>query len=234
MISPILFVAADPRECIPWVNRWSNVRELTLPVHWARAGIWQGQEMIAIANGAGWQRAAAAVHAVPSPRVVYNIGFCGALDPGLQIGDVFLASEVYSDGLRYSVCQPVVILSEGERARTGPLISVSQIAQTAAEKNILRQSGALAVEMEAAGVACASEETGVAFYCIRAVSDLAAEDFANDFNHFLMPDGRFNVLRLIIGALGSPVARFGELLRLSRRTALASKNLGEFLANCSY
>ena len=51
--------------------------------------------------------------------------------------------------------------------------------------------------MEAAGVARASEELDVPFYCIRAVSDLADEDFANDFNESLMPDGRFSVLRLM-------------------------------------
>ncbi len=88
--------------------------------------------------------------------------------------------------------------------------------------------------MEAAAVARASEELSVPFYCIRAVSDLANEDFANDFNASLMPDGRFSVSRLILRAFGSPVKRFGELIRLSRRTSMASKNLGDFLAACSF
>ena len=72
------------------------------------------------------------------------------------------------------------------------------------------------------------------FYCIRAVSDLADEDFANDFNRCLMPDGRFNATRLILGAFASPFRRFSELIRLSQRTALASRNLGEFLGNCNF
>jgi hypothetical protein len=88
--------------------------------------------------------------------------------------------------------------------------------------------------MEAAAVARASEQLNVPFYCVRAVSDLANEDFANDFNRCFMPDGRINVARLILGALPSPVRRFGELIRLSRRTALASRNLGEFLGNCAF
>ena len=54
--------------------------------------------------------------------------------------------------------------------------------------------------MEAAGVARAAEDLGVPFYCIRAVSDLAGEDFANDFNAALTPDGRFSTLRLVAGA----------------------------------
>ncbi|MDQ1474386.1 MAG: adenosylhomocysteine nucleosidase [Bryobacterales bacterium] len=229
MSAPVLFVAADPREFAGWVSRWTDVRKMQLPVHWARAGKWRGREMIAIANGAGWERAAAAVRAAERPSAVYNIGFCGALTATLGIGDVFVATDVLSGGSRYPVGTPA--RSEG---CSGTLISVARIAQTAAEKKKLSQTGAMVVEMEAAGVARASEELGVPFYCVRAVSDLFLEDFANDFNEFLMFDGRFDVLRLIIGAFHSPVARFGELIRLSRRTALASKNLGEFLADCSY
>jgi len=88
--------------------------------------------------------------------------------------------------------------------------------------------------MEAAGAAMASENLNVPFYCIRAVSDLADEDFANDFNRCIQPDGRFDIARLLLGACLSPVRRFGELIRLSKRTKLASHNLGAFLANCTF
>jgi hypothetical protein len=114
------------------------------------------------------------------------------------------------------------------------MVSVPRVAQTALAKKQLRNTGALAVEMEAAAVARASEQLNVPFYCIRAVSDLANEDFANDFDKYFMPDGRINTARLIMGACASPVRRFGELIRLSQRTALASRNLGEFLANCTF
>jgi hypothetical protein len=114
------------------------------------------------------------------------------------------------------------------------VVSIPRIAQTALAKKELRNTGALVAEMEAAAVARASEELNVPFYCIRAVSDLANEDFANDFNKFLMPDGRISAARLIAGAFASPIRRFAELIRLSRRTALASDNLGEFLANCTF
>ena len=68
----------------------------------------------------------------------------------------------------------------------------------------------------------------------RAISDLSHEDFINDFQRFLKPDGRFDAPRLVLSAFGHPVAGFGELIRLARRVALASKNLGEFLANCEF
>jgi adenosylhomocysteine nucleosidase len=227
--APILFIAAEPRECTNWVNRWTDVRTPSLPVHWARTGNWQGQPMLAIANGAGWTRARAAVMVAAPIRAVYSLGYCGALDPALQIGDIFIATEVRSPEVVFPALPPT-----GPAAQTGPLASIAHIAQTAREKHQLRQTGALAVEMEAAAVADASKVLGVAFHCVRVVSDLAGEDFANNLNSFLMENGKMNTPRLLLGALGSPVARFGELIRLSRRAALASKNLGEFLALCSY
>lgn len=226
----ILFVAAEPRECEPWVARWEAVRPLSLPVHWARAGKWKGADMIAIANGAGPERARAAVQASPAPAAVCNIGFCGALDPSMSPGDIFVATEVRNGKRRYAAGVP----SQAPAARSGVLASQPRIARTASEKRDLLNSGAFAVEMEAAGAARASEDLNVPFYCVRAVSDLADEDFANDFNVCLMPDGRFNVGRLLFNALKSPVRRFGELIRLSKRTALASRNLGEFLAHCDF
>jgi hypothetical protein len=88
--------------------------------------------------------------------------------------------------------------------------------------------------MEAAGAARAAEDLGLPFYCVRAVSDLAGEDFENDFNDALGPDGRFSTWRLVKGAMASPRKRFGELFRLKQRTELASKKLGDFLADCTF
>ena len=229
MNGPLLFIAADPRECREWVARWDESHPVSLPVYWARGGKWRGLDVLAIANGAGPERARAAVAAAPRPALVCNIGFCGALDESFRVGDVFVATEVSNGTRTYAVRQPT-----GRAVKSGRLASIPRIARTAGDKRKLRNEGASAVEMEAAGAARASEEINVPFYCIRAVSDLAHEDFANDFNKSLMPDGRFSVVRLLWGALGNPIERFGELIRLSRRTSLASKNLGEFLADCTF
>jgi adenosylhomocysteine nucleosidase len=229
MTGPLLFVAADPRECAAWVRHWDESHPVALPVHWAQAGTWKGREVIAVANGAGAERARAAVFAVPNASMVCSIGFCGALDRSLAIADVFEPGEV-----RNGTRSWFPLTAHGRLAKSGVLISIDRVAQTALEKRNLRNTGASVVEMEAAAVARASEERNVPFYCIRAVSDLADEDFANDFNKCFMPDGRLSVPRLIAGACANPVRRFRELARLARRTALASKKLGEFLADCSF
>ena len=186
----MVFIAADHRECGPWVGRWDALTKPELPVHWVRAGKWQGRDVIAIANGAGQERARAAVGVVEAlePSAFVSIGTCGALDSSLQIGDVFVPTEIRGGGRKWIPAQLV-----GPGSKHGPLISVARIAATASEKSQLRTTGALVVEMESAGVADASERLGVPFYCVRSVSDLAGQDFANDFNKevFALP-GRSN------------------------------------------
>lgn len=88
---PRLFVCSDRREVEPWVARWENVRELSVPVNWARAGTWRGRPMIALANGLGAQRAVAGIHTVRTVAEyfseIWSIGTGGALDPGLSVAD---------------------------------------------------------------------------------------------------------------------------------------------------
>lgn len=224
----LLFVAADPRECAGLVSHWQGVHPIELPVNWARSGRWKGRDVMAIANGAGADRAFAAVLVAPRPSALCNIGFCGALDESLGIGDVFVANAIRNGTHVYETLVP-----RGQQG-DGSVASVDHVVRGAAEKRNLRAGGASIVEMEAAGVARAAEDLGLPLYCIRAVSDLAGEDLENDFNAALMPDGRFSVLRLIVGACANPVRRFGELIRLQQRTALAARKLGDFLAECSF
>lgn len=231
MSRPLVFIASDHRECAAWVAKWEPRPAPKLPVHWVRAGMWQGRDVLAIANGVGPERAAAAVRAVEaiSPSAFVSIGTCGALDPSLKPGDVFVPTEILGKDRKWIPCA-----LSGPDAKRGRLISVTRIAATASEKSKLRTTGALAVEMESDGVAGASDRLGVPFYCVRVVSDLADQDFANDFNKVLMSDGRFNIPALLLNAFARPLSRIPELYFLARRTALASKNLGDFLALCSF
>jgi adenosylhomocysteine nucleosidase len=224
MTSSILFIAADPREFTGFLSHWHQIQPLPLPVHWARTGRWRGREVHAIANGAGAERAFAAVLVAPKSSAICNIGFCGALDEALRIGDIVVGTEVRNGARSW----PALVPDDTPDAPTGTVASIDHIAQTAAEKSNLRATGASIVEMEAAGVARASEDLDLPFYCIRAVSDLAREDFATDFNAALKPDGRFSIFRLVTQL------KLGELIRLKQRTDLASKKLGDFLAASTF
>lgn len=243
MTAPLLFIASDRREAEPWVSHWEQCQTPDLAVHWARAGKWKGRDVLAIANGVGPERAAGAVQAAAHGSNALSgiccIGTGGALDPSLRIGDIVVADSVHQTGARTQslACKKPVWTtpdSRGPDARVGAVLTSPHIVRAAAEKTNLSATGAIIVEMEAAAVAQAASELAVPFYCIRVVSDLANQTFFIDFESFLMPDGRFDVPRLVMYALMHPFRGPAELLRLQRRTSIAAKNLGEFLNHCKF
>jgi nucleoside phosphorylase len=118
----------------------------------------------------------------------------------------------------------------GSAPRPGAIRSIPYIAQTATEKRNLAANGAIAVEMEAAGVAARAESHGLPLYCIRAVTDLAGESLANDFNKALRLDGQFDTILILKGSLLHPLVRLPELFRLRKRCARAAHVLGDFFA----
>ncbi|MCU1257680.1 MAG: putative phosphorylase, family 1 [Bryobacterales bacterium] len=209
-IADILFIASDPREFTGTMRFWRDVRPIALPVQWAREGLRKGKRVLALANGAGAGRARMAANAARG-RVVCNIGFCGALDPALRVGDIVVP------GVAPVTTSPFT---------AGGLICSDRVVATVEQKRALRAQGGTAVDMESAGLPGA--------YFVKSVSDLADESFDNDFNAALLPDGRFSVARLIGTALQKPFVRFPELVRLRQRTQIASEKLGEFIDTCEF
>jgi adenosylhomocysteine nucleosidase len=226
----LLFVAADRMEFSGFVARAKNVRPAMLALDWARTADIAGHEVMLVANGIGKKRAAAALDAaVPEfhPDAVVSTGFCGALDHSLHIADVVVSSCIIADQKRYPA-QPI------QHPIAGPICSIDYVAQTAAQKSRLRELGAVAVEMEAAGVVDRAQKLQLPFFCVRSVTDLASEDMANDFNAALRPDGHFATMTILRSSLRHPTARLPELLRLRRRCARAAESLGEFFADSRF
>jgi adenosylhomocysteine nucleosidase len=224
------FIAAEPREFSGFLRHVTEVSPAALTVHWARHGEWKAREVLLVANGAGPIQSAAAARACDSAAAIISVGFCGALDSDLKIGDVIVADRVFFSTQMFD-CRPVTTSASFRR---GAVYSSAHIAATAKEKEELRRSGAIAVEMEAGGIASWARERGTPFFCVRTVSDLAHESFSNDFNAALGPDGRYRIGRLIGGALMKPHQRFPELMRLKQRCDVAAERLGEFLDSCSF
>jgi adenosylhomocysteine nucleosidase len=190
-------------------------------------------EILLTANGAGAHRAAAAVDDALSsfrPDAVVSIGFCGALDPGLTIADIVVGTTIFAGDRAFAAQTPVAHTSH----HLGPICSIDHVAATAAEKSRLHTTGAIAVEMEAAGVATRAQALGLPFFCIKTVTDLAGETMANDFNAALRSDGHFDTIKILATSLGDPWVRLPELIRLRSRCAKAARSLGEFIADCRF
>jgi nucleoside phosphorylase len=229
----LLLIAAEPREFSGLLTFCKNVKPLAWPVLWARSAELNGRPAVLVANGAGRAQAALAVNAaslVEKLDLICNMGFCGALVSGMAIGDIFVAERVQTGHGEFVAAKPQSDLPH----HAGVLASIDRVAQTAEEKRDLRMRGALAVEMEAAGVAAKAAELRVPFYCVRSITDLADESFSFDFNAALRPDGRFDTMQIIAATCRRPLSLLPELVRLGMRCRTASRTLGEFVADCRF
>ena len=186
-----------------------------------------GQRWMMRANGPGFRLAGAVADGIgPTVDALLNVGICGALDKRLAVGDIVVGTSV--NGVTVDVPAVAGVF------HAGGIASVDRVAQTAAEKRRLRDTGAIAVEMEAAALLERARRWGVPFYCVRAVSDTADEDFALDLNAARDQEGRFRPVRIVAQALRRPLTGIPELLRLRRNAEKAAKALGEFLGNCRF
>jgi adenosylhomocysteine nucleosidase len=201
-------------------------------VDFARSGELAGKSVVLVANGPGPElagRAAEIARENGNLERLVSTGYCGALDPALRAGDIFVAREVVSADRRFLAAD----LSVTGAATIGTLISTNRVATTAREKSELRATGADAVEMEAAGVAARALQWGIPFHAIRVVSDTAAESLPLDFNQMRDRQGRFRRARIVCEALLRP-ALLPKLMELQRKSATASVALGDFLANVRF
>ena len=182
----IAIVAAMKKEIAPLVRGWS-ARKI---VHEGRTfeifetGDAGGYRAIAICGGIGAEaarRAAEAVVREAEPARVVSVGFAGALDSKMKIGDVIEA-------------RVVVNASDGSRTDTGSgqgtLLSCWAVADRDQKKRLAAAYRADAVDMEAAAVAQAAQAHGLEFAALKAISD--AVDFSMPPVHrFVSGDGRF-------------------------------------------
>ncbi len=186
-------------------------------------------EYVFVANGPGPKLARQAVESA-GPAADFDafvsVGLCGALDDGLCIGSIVVAQTV--NGL--SVAEP---RAQGDMFR-GPIASVDYVAGTVEEKRRLKNTGAIAVEMEAAAVHEKALEAGRPFFAVKAVSDTADEEFTLDLNAARDAEGRFRVMQILGQAFRSPITGLPELVRLKRNGERAVAALGDFFAHCSF
>lgn len=223
-------MAAESREFDGLRRELGKDRKLDWPLDFAREAEGRGRRWILVANGPGPERAAAATKmGLERERVdrVISTGYCGGLAGNLPVGAVVAAERVRGEDMEFTAEPP-----RPESPR-GVVRSVDRVAVTAREKQELARDGAVAIEMEAAGVAREAQRAGVPFSCVRAVSDEAGEDLPLDFNRYRDADGRFARARIAAAALRAPgLAR--KLWELNRKAQSAGEALGRYLANCEF
>lgn len=249
-----MFVAAEALEFSGLLRHAERVVKLNWPLDFARK-IWlNGHAAVLVANGPGPKLAGEAVDIAKGREQLAGIvstGFCGALDPALNLSDIFIAHDILTHPTSHTSEHndtkpsrdregaPIDTLAcargsvTDRKYQTGLLISIDHVAVTSAEKSELHQSGARAIEMEAAGVSAKAQQYNLPFYCIRVVTDTAGENLPLDFNEMRDANGRFSRSKIIWAALRRP-ALFPKLLNFDLRCKNAAQALGDFIADTRF
>lgn len=210
----------------------------------------EGTQVVLTAAGIGPERAERATKRLletfgPPPsgriRAVLSLGFTGALREGIKTGELVIVRNVlfYGSGTpAIYPCHPSLTeLSQkavktystcgGFRAHQGDLLTVAEIIMSPEEK---RQAGlltgAVAVDMEAAGVARAATEAGIPFMALKVILDEADEELKG--TGLVDGEGKIKVLETLFYLLRNPwdIVYF---MRLNRRAQLAAEELTKFM-----
>jgi adenosylhomocysteine nucleosidase len=215
----VAIVAALEREIRPLVKGWRvSARE-----YGGRAfRFFEAAQRVAVCGGMGPEaarRATEAVIALYGPRVVQSVGFAGALQEGLGVGEVL-------------ELRRVIDAADGSRVDTGHgsgvLVSFGSVAGIEQKCKLAKAYGAEAVDMEAAAVAKGAEAHGLSFSAIKVISDEIGFPMP-PMDRFIGQDGGFQTVAFAMHALSRPWLWAG-VIRLARNSAKASRALCERLA----
>jgi adenosylhomocysteine nucleosidase len=179
--------------------------------------------MVVVCGGIGVEaarRAAEAVIALYRPALLQSVGFAGALDASLHVGDLFAPAVVVDarDGSRVEI--------EGGN-KQGTLVTFMAVAGIDQKANLARAYGAHAVDMEASAVATAAHAHGISFAVTKVISDEYDFEMPQTAG-FIDSRGQFKTASFALFVVLRPWlwSRVAQLARNSRKAARA---LGEHL-----
>jgi adenosylhomocysteine nucleosidase len=214
----IAIIAALEREIGPLLQGW----RVTEQDHSGkRFRFFEGGDCVAVCGGIGpaaARRAAEAVVALYRPAVLESVGFAGALEASLRVGDVL-------------DIRRVIDAADGSRADTGrgdtTLVSFASVAGKDQKQKLANAYQARAVDMEAAAVAKCAQAHGLEFRATKAISDEAAFPMP-PMERFITSDSQFQSGRFATYVAVRPWM-WATAIRLGRNSTKAARALCEHL-----
>jgi adenosylhomocysteine nucleosidase len=218
----IVFVAAMEREVALLVKNWTRIQHN----HEGRAfTFFEHSDFVCVCGGIGVEaarRATQAAIALYHPSLIQSVGFAGALDATLRIGDIFTPSIVLDarDGSRYQ-------LSSGK----GTLLTFMEVASASQKAKLNSAYTAQAVDMEAAAVASAASLHGIAFAAVKVISDEADFEIPGT-SQFIDPAGQFRTANFVYHMALRPWL-WKSVATLAANSQKAAKALAKYLQQTS-
>jgi adenosylhomocysteine nucleosidase len=213
-MSRLAIIAAMEREVAPLIRAW-KVR--TIEHDGRHYRLFENGEVALVCGGIGAEAARRATEAVireVKPLRVISVGFAGALDNALQVGQVLEPRTVINvaDGVRTDI-------NSGQ----GILVSSASVAGREQKGRFSKTYGATAVDMEAAAVAQGAQARGVGFGALKVISDEA--DFSPPaMDQFVAKDGSFRFASFACHVVLRPW-RWGSTMALARNSSKARQAL---------
>jgi len=214
MSKVVAYVAALKREVAPLIKGWQRTQTTYSGRNFE---FFENGGTVLVCGGIGAEAARRATEAVIQlhhPKEVVSVGFVGALDPNLRVGDVFEPAIVVDarDGRRVAANHGI-----------GVLVSVSSVADSEQKGKLAGAYQAQTVDMEAASVARGGQAHGLRFRALKAVSDELRFPMI-PMDRFVDSEGQFRTASFALFAALRP-AIWPTVVRLARNSALASHAL---------
>jgi adenosylhomocysteine nucleosidase len=225
-------IAAMPGELKPFVHRWPHESHHGVDL-WRRCH--DRDEWVAACAGAGANaatRAFAEVEKNGAADRVISTGWAGALSAEFASGKAYAITGVIDaeNGERFVADSFALSPKSQNRKLMQPglwLVTSSKVADQQEKQRLAASYHAGLVDMEAAAVARLARMRGIPFYCIKGVSDGLGDELP-DFNHFVLPDGRFRLVSFIGFVLLRP-RYWKSLMRMGENSKKAAKKIAESL-----
>lgn len=210
----IVFVAAMEREVRPLIRTWTT---RTIEHDGRKYHFFEKGHAALICGGIGAVAARRATEAAikeVEPVRVISVGFAGALDDSLKVGDVFEPRSVINaaDSVRAEIVSGM-----------GILISSATVAGKEQKLRLCKAYGANAVDMEAAAVAQGAEARGIEFAALKAISDDRSFGLPG-IDRFMASDGSFRAAGFAFYVALRPWL-WRRTIALARNSAKASRAL---------
>jgi adenosylhomocysteine nucleosidase len=237
MASPVLLVVALAAERRALQGSLQARRAGRLGGRAMVQGRLAGRDMLLVQSGIGPDRAREAVAAAAREfdvQAAWSLGFAGALSERLRPGDLVFPAAVLdaADPAGTPIAAgpshaPVLAALRCLQlpADSGALLTVeSALGTPEAKRDAGRRSGAVAVEMEAAGVVRAALELGLPWAALKAIVDGVDDPLPPFLARCTTPRGDMRWRGLLAGALAG-----SECWLSMRRLGLASRQAGRNL-----